>query len=396
MTQQVPLEAAQRQGAKQCRCPSEICACQVPSAYCRCNCFWTTPDRCPDCGPILRSPDEDLRYKPQRISGPKLPLVEDDLPRIPREEPEFSPPEWNDLGARGKTAKLLWEKGFKSKAKRYASCRRMARRLVCRRGHKYYARHHCGLRFCENCGSLLFARLYGRYAPRLRKFLGGRMHPERWVLARVTLSKRASGEVPTAEDVKKFNQEIYQVFGPEDCGVLYVDEFGSEEHGRTVDRKAGGLNLHAHGLYYGPYIVWEKWKKRWLEITGGEGQNFYITTIKGWRRDPGKAVRQALRHMLKYVAKVPAVSPERVAALEIAFTRVRRVHPLGLFYKLASSEEEEEEDGGRTGCVCPDCGEEFLYVPWRLFLVEELEYEGCQDLAAARRRRIIGAEVRGP
>jgi len=41
--------------------------------------------------------------------------------------------------------------------------------------------------------------------------------------------------------------------------------------------------------------------------------------------------RRALRHLLKYVSK-PPVKPPASARLEAAFSGVRRVHALGIFY----------------------------------------------------------------
>jgi hypothetical protein len=73
-----------------------------------------------------------------------------------------------------------------------------------------------------------------------------------------------------------------------------------------------------------------------MEVTkkefGVESRGFYITAVKGFAKNPGRAIRWALNHMFKYVAKPPAVTPERLAALIAAFDTTKRVRSLGLFF----------------------------------------------------------------
>lgn len=369
-----------------CRCSSAICACQEPGILCDCGCSFLVTGRCGKCSEPPHGQEE--------LSPAGL-------------EPEADPPfaEWSRLGPRGAVARLLWEGGLRSKAKRFGDCCLWGRRLGCPNEHLYFAKVRCDLRFCADCGPRLYARLYRRYAARLEAFFAGRVHSTEMVLARVTISKRASGSVPTAEEIKSFNQQVRRLFhrlnrpdSPKSYGLLFVDEFGAEKGGRMAGRKAGGLNLHVHGLYYGPFIRQEVWKSWWLDQTAGEGQGFYISVVKGWRRDPSKGVRQALAHMLKYIRKSPAISSERIAALEIAFSGVRRVHVLGLFFKLKRVEEGEGRELPKR--ACPKCGEQLSPVGSLVFSVEQLRSEGYQDLEFVEyqegRRRIFGADVRGP
>ena len=120
-------------------------------------------------------------------------------------------------------------------------------------------------------------------------------------------------------------------------GMLYVDEVGFERRGHIPDalRVAHGLNLHAHGLYFGPRLDWERTRDLWMEITkkrfGVESRGFFISAVKRFAENPGRAIRWALNHMLKYVSKPPAVTPERLASLIAAFDGAKRVHSLGLF-----------------------------------------------------------------
>jgi hypothetical protein len=91
-----------------------------------------------------------------------------------------------------------------------------------------------------------------------------------------------------------------------------------------------------------------------------------------------------------------AVSPERIAALEILFSGVRRVHALGSFYRLPQREK-------ALDCPkCPECGEK---LPLNLRAwhrserrsVASLEAEGRRDYravaSAIRRARVFGARA---
>jgi len=137
-------------------------------------------------------------------------------------------------------------------------------------------------------------------------------------------------------------------------GMLFVDEVGFERRGHLPDsqRVTHGLNLHCHGLYFGPRLDWERTRDLWMAVTkrefGIESRGFYITAVKHFDENPGRAIRWALNHMFKYVSKPPAVTPERLASLIAAFDGARRVHSLGLFY--GKKPEREKKD-----CLCPKC-----------------------------------------
>jgi hypothetical protein len=159
--------------------------------------------------------------------------------------------------------------------------------------------------------------------------------------------------------VKKFNKCVRVVMrkavgSPKGFGMLFVDEVGFETRGHLPDsqRVAHGLNLHCHGLYFGPLLDWERTRDLWVAVTrkefGVESRGFYITAVKHFSENPGRAIRWALNHMLKYLSKPPAVTPQRLAALIAAFEGARRVHSLGLFYGKKPKREKKD-------CLCPKC-----------------------------------------
>lgn len=312
----------------------------------------------------------------------------------------LSEPEWTG-GFRGHVGKLLWGRGLKQKAVRFLNCNRLGRPGVCSNyphEHKFFVPHGCEVVFCKECadesrrGLLLdywhvvcnaildFAgereeheRLCGllakseglarqsaeRLIGELWERVGKYVRQRGWVLARVTFTLRSDGSEITPERVKVMNACIGAVMrrtvgSRKGYGMLFVDEVGFEKRGHLPDaqRVAHGLNLHAHGLYFGPRVDWERTRDLWAEVTrkkfGVESLGFFITAVKGFSENPGRAIRWALNHMLKYVSKPPAVTPERLASLIAAFDGAKRVHSLGLFYGNKPKREKKE-------CPCPMC-----------------------------------------
>jgi hypothetical protein len=185
-------------------------------------------------------------------------------------------------------------------------------------------------------------------------------------------------------------------------GLLFVDEVGFETRGHLPDeeRVAHGLNLHLHGLYFGPRLDWKRTRNLWMDVTkakfGVASLGFFIKAVKGFSRNPGRAIRWALNHMFKYVSKPPAVTPERLAALIAAFDSAKRVHSLGLFYGKKPKREKKD-------CPCPKCRalglDSFVSFEGRMFgngaciprleRVEELLARGYVPLREAGRDAIL-------
>lgn len=318
--------------------------------------------------------------------------------------PELKEPDWTG-GFRGRVAKLLWDRGLKQKAIRFLNCNKLGRPGVCSNypdEHKFFVPHGCEVIFCKECADesrrellidywhvvcnavLDFAgereeherlcavaqasegverQSTGRQLGELWARVGQSVRAEGWVLARVTFTLRSDGCEITPDRVKRLNACVGAVMrrtvgSRKGYGMLFVDEVGFEKRGHLPDahRIAHGLNLHVHGLYFGPWKIcresWERTRDLWMEVTekqfGVESRGFYITPIKGFAQNPGRAIRWALNHMFKYVSKPPAVTPERLASLIAAFDGARRVHSLGLFFGKKPKREKKD-------CPCPKC-----------------------------------------
>jgi hypothetical protein len=312
-------------------------------------------------------------------------------------------PNWNDLGERGRTAQVLFSSGLRSKARRFADCSRVAFRRICSNEpeqHQFYTAFDCGLRFCQQCAPKIFRQLFSRYMRPLAAYVSEHVGQEGHTVAHFDFTIRASGNVPTPEEVRSFNKAIRKILkgavpkGVE-FGALWCDEFGHEKPHKNPRRKAGGWNLHAYGLYYDPYLNWRKVRDAWKRATKGS-TGFRITEEKNWRRDPQRGVRKALGHMLKYVSKPPAESPDRIAALEVAFARVRRVHSVGVFYNLKKITKPEDAERPCAGNDhCPICGGAFYIPKWPPTAISDLRFEGVRELETIKRQmartRVFGS-----
>lgn len=292
----------------------------------------------------------------------------------------FVEPLRGKIGARNaKQSRLLLEQGLKGKARRQAWCGLIGRRRDCFSGnadHKFYSRCLCGNRYCATCGPKSFRDLFVEHS-RLRVVVEALLqhrpgdHRPR-VLAKLDITTRNLGQMPTAEQVRQFNKDIRRLFraiekrfgiSRKDYGFLWCCEFGS-----------GNTNLHAHGVYVGPWLPQNELSRFWSE-TRADGS--FIVSIKR-----AKNFEAALGHALKYPSKFFEADPARLVELEVAFDRVRRVHALAAFYNPKIEREPGEEGPSEVG-HCPICGDLLLDAPGYHF-IDELQREGRRDVDAVR------------
>jgi hypothetical protein len=150
----------------------------------------------------------------------------------------------------------------------------------------------------------------------------------------------------------------------------------------------------------GHELIGKKTRDLWMSVTaakfGVESRGFFITRVKGFDKNPRRAIRWALNHMFKYLSKPPAVTPERLASLIAAFNGAKRVHSLGLFYGKKPKRKQKE-------CPCPKCSSlgvvsvisfeaemvgRSACIP-RLVPIEELKSQGYMPLRDASRNAAL-------
>ena len=293
--------------------------------------------------------------------------------------------DWAELPDRERTARLLEDVGFEAKAGRYRDCQVMAVPVDCVGcGERWFSRYRCTLRSCPNCARLHFQRLMDRYWQPIADLIARQPTQRGRTLAMVTLSIRSTGRMPHPDDAKRLNKLVRQWFkrvvaGGFVWGALFTVEVGHERAVKHPGRSASGWNLHVHALYYGNFLDWDQSLALWKGLTEGEGQGVCIKQCLDWRRDTKTAIRRALIHHFGYILKPAGVSPERLAALEVLWTGVRRVHAVGAFYNLPKPAKRNRR--------CPKCGYDLpvKFNAWRKgerFPVAVLEAEGRRDLDA--------------
>ena len=297
---------------------------------------------------------------------------------------------WQEVPEREQVARILSAMGFDSKGERFRHCKVTGIPVDCSGcGEKYFSRYCCTLRYCDNCGRWHFSRLMEKYREPISRMIAEQPSQQGRTLAMLTFTLRAYDRMPDGDEPRRLNRLVRQWFKrmmPDGVvwGCVFAVETGHElavKHGGQV---AGGWNLHVHALYYGPFLDWASGLAEWKELTGGDGQGFYIKQCSGWRKNPERAVRRALIHHFGYIMKPAAVTAERIAVLEVLFSGVRRVHALGAFYRLPKSEKPVENPR------CPKCGQD-LPINLRAWHkservpVADLEAEGRRDWRAVKR-----------
>lgn len=303
---------------------------------------------------------------------------------------------WLELPEREKYARILEAMGLQSKAERSRDCHDKGIPGSCACGLEYFNRYRCTLRFCSFCGDWHYARLMERYAGPIADYICAHGGGLDGTLAMLTFTIRAGGEMPHPDKARWLMKCVRRWFKKivpmtRKWGAIFAVETGYELPYKHPDRKAAGWNLHVHALYFGPYLAFGHKGEQggpagqlWRKVTQGEGVVIGIKQCPGWRHNPREAVAKALSHHFGYILKPAAESGERLAALEILFSGVRRVHGVGVFYRLP-------KPAKRASPICPKCG---ASLPMNLrawhkserFSVAWLERDGRRELSELRRQ----------
>lgn len=275
---------------------------------------------------------------------------------------------WSTFDHRYEVSENLIAASLKNKGLRYRDCHRKGMVVECKGPikHKFAIPYCCDLRFCPFCAPRSFMRLMKKHSPVLDHI---RLHSRSdFRLREITLTSLNTGTI-TKQQVDAFNGYVKKTLhtlmkGVKGWGAISVDEVGFNN-----------TNLHAHILFYGPFIpqatLVEVWKKvsgfdvGWIELAEAEGP-------------------RALLHLLKYVSKPPSNNPAILAQLEVAFHGARRVFAYKSFYNFKA--EPEKKDEVKADRSCPTCGAA-LVVKRELRPLSILREEGLPMLESVRLER---------
>jgi len=159
------------------------------------------------------------------------------------------------------------------------------------------------------------------------------------IIATVDFTAVNLGRMPLPKEIRDFNQDVRACvkkvtarlgISARNFLFLWCDEFG----GWDADEKKYDTNLHAHGVYAGPFIPYQELLEIWMSIRknkdGARGVFIKAQRLDKAPRDAVDRERarfaRALGHALKYTGKhVGRADGERLAQLEL--------HP-ALFYLL--------------------------------------------------------------
>jgi hypothetical protein len=313
---------------------------------------------------------------------------------------------------------------LRRKANRLANCGTCGRPMDCSQdaNHTFYGEYACEMRYCTRCGEKIFADLFSKYMG-LWSVVRPLLVTPGVVIAKLDFTAVNLGRMPTSLEVRQFNEDIRECvaqttralgYDSKQFGFLYCDEFG----GFDAKKRDYNTNLHAHGVYVGPFISWQLIEDRWVAIRkkrdGATGVWIQRQKIDNSPADFLEAEKRrftrALGHALKYTGKhVTRSDGKRLAQLEEVFHGVRRVHTMGLFYhadlhcleKCSLCESRCDCSSGhegqhsckyhRAGAGCPVCGAALMYPRNSGYRkVSELKREGRRNLDEVKRE--IGRE----
>ena len=400
--------------------------------------------RLAECGEGPTPDFADLSYAEQQLEKRRY---LDHLKRVPKKDMERvirqeeletwtkgGPDADSNFHSWGERKQTRKKSAILKKANRIANCRTSGRRMDCRdhADHMFFGEFRCQCRYCRQCGADVFAALFGKYVglwPTVQKLLPLNGFRSRVVIAKLDFTAVNLGRMATPEEIRIFNQDARECMrrallesgiGSKQYGFLWSDEFG----GWDPKKEAYNTNLHAHGVYVGPYIRQDVLARIWAEIRASKDGAKVVWIEKQKIDNPPadflacerRRFIRALGHALKYTGKhVSRSDGQRLADLEIAFHTVRRVHTMGLFYhadlrcqlQCGHCDSRCELVNGHEGdhrCKahghenrCPLCDGYLMfprdsgYAP-----VSELRKEGRRELGDVRRQVLRDRILNGP
>jgi len=334
-------------------------------------------------------------------------------------------------------------RGLQRKANRLANCCVSGRRIDCSDHpfeHVFYGEFHCQCRYCRRCGEEIFKKLFGKYVGlwlTVKAMLPRPGFRSQVVIAQLDFTARNLGRMPTSAQIGEFNRDIRECvlrvarmrgLKSHQYGLLFCDEFG----GWSEEKQSYNTNLHAHGLYVGPFLPQGLLAEIWTEIRKKKDGAEVVWIRKQKIDNPPADFFEAeqrrffrcLGHALKYTGKhVLRSDGERLAELEVAFHGRRRVHTMGAFYNadLFCSEMCDRNGvecarrcvlpNGHTdshccnshggGNCCPLCRAPLMFPSSSGYeLISVLKREGRRNLEEVRREtgrdRVFGGTCPGP
>ena len=163
------------------------------------------------------------------------------------------------------------------KANRLANCRVTGRRLDCSEHpeeHLFFGKFKCGVRYCRHCGDSIFSDLFGKYMglwPIVEELVVRPGFRSRNGISTLDFTAVNLGRMPAPKDIREFNQDVRACIqrvtakleiSSKQFLFLWCDEFG----GWDSNRRQYNTNLHAHGVYVGPFLPYDLLLETWFAL----------------------------------------------------------------------------------------------------------------------------------
>jgi Replication protein len=227
----------------------------------------------------------------------------------------------------------IYEKhGYEGRASKVRACGKAYSFYVCHECGEfcYLAEFRCDDRLCALCGRARVARLLESYGGVLNEIKQPKM-------VTISMRSRPLGELAAAvkELWASFSRLRHRSIWKSVAGAVVSLEI-------TFNRTERTWHPHLHVLVDADFIVWQRLRDAWGEVTLGEGTSVYIQRCRpGWQRE-----------LIKYVTKVKDLYDDFQALKEfLGFAKGRRfVRTYGQLYNCAVSNEETAGSVHCRGC----------------------------------------------
>ncbi len=252
----------------------------------------------------------------------------------------------NPVAWREGVVDALYRAGRHKDASRFKECGVSVKIFCANCGETKKVPYYCMRRYCPQCARRYSNKIQIKLYKRLKGLRAFENSESRYKLRMITLTIRTDGDYAGA--LCKVGDTLPKLWR----NMLARDKFGMKiKKGgdiatgwiNSIEFGPKTLNVHVHGVYWGPFIRQHDLSEEWKRLTGS-----CVVDIR-------KADNKSLREVVKYASNFSKVSPEGVVIIAEHLEGKRRIRTYGVFRGVES--EVVEDLKIITGdTACPKCG----------------------------------------
>lgn len=241
----------------------------------------------------------------------------------------------------------LYGAGRHKDASRFQECGVHTRLYCSNCGETKKVLYYCMRRYCPECARRYSRKLQDKLLVRLKRLKEFENSENRFRLRMITLTIKTDGDHDGA--LSKIGEALPKLWR----NLLARDRYskkvrkGSEVATGWVNSIEFGpktLNVHVHGVYWGPFIRQKDLSEEWKRLTGS-----CVVDIR-------VADHKALREVIKYASDFSKISPEGVVLVAESLEGKRRISTYGVFRGVESEALDDLYKMIGIDHLCTRCG----------------------------------------